>query len=52
MTAFTSNLQNQESLLKLGAHEVVNSRDPESIKALKGGLLVVPASMIFDHGSD
>ncbi len=36
VTAFTSSGPKQEEALKLGAHEVVNSRDPEAIQAVAG----------------
>ncbi len=36
VTAFTSTIDKTDSLLELGAHHVVNSRDKEAIKALRG----------------
>jgi len=36
VTAFTSSMDKTESLHKLGAHNVVNSRNKDSIKALRG----------------
>ncbi|NNE58170.1 MAG: NAD(P)-dependent alcohol dehydrogenase [Hellea sp.] len=36
VTAFTSSMDKRDELLKLGAHHVVNSKDNDAIKALKG----------------
>ncbi len=36
VTAFTSDLGKTEALKSLGAHEVVNSRDPDALKPLRG----------------
>lgn len=38
MTAFTSSDSKQEDALKLGAHQVVNSRNPTAIQAMAGSL--------------
>ena len=36
VTAFTSSAAKREEALKLGAHQTINSRDPEAIKAAAG----------------
>jgi uncharacterized zinc-type alcohol dehydrogenase-like protein len=36
VTAFTSSESKKEAALKLGAHETLNSRDPEALKSVQG----------------
>jgi alcohol/geraniol dehydrogenase (NADP+) len=56
VTAFTSSDSKKEEALKLGAHEVVNSRDAAQLKAIAGSLNFIVSTVnvtldwvIIDH---
>lgn len=53
VTAFTSSESKQEEALSLGAHETINSRDPEAIKAVAGrfDLLLSTVNVNLDWNS-
>ncbi|STF90315.1 oxidoreductase [Escherichia coli] len=39
VTAFSSNPAKEQEVLAMGADKVVNSRDPQALKALSGSLI-------------
>lgn len=53
VTAFTSSPSKYDEIRKMGAHQVVSSRDPESIKSIKGSLnlLLVTVNVPLDWKS-
>ncbi len=53
VTAFSSNPAKSEEARRLGAHHIVNSRDPEAIGAVAGSLdfILVTANVSLDWGA-